>query len=503
MALKSREWITADRKGLREIHTRQVEVRGYGILAGELYQNVMDTSADRCEFWVKKLPGSRQIEVKVIDNGPGFAVLSDAWTLFAPSAKKANPTQAGRFNVGEKHVLSFAEEARIHTTSGTVEFNEQGRHEYPRRKRPGGTEFWAILRGTSEQYDQLIAYLDRIIVRPGLVLVVNGNALPHRTPIHVFREKLPTEVGETLARKSLVTDVSIYEPSGDETPMLYELGIPVVETGDRWHYSIGQKVPLNVERDNVEPRYLRTVRVAVFNQMHSRIADEDTETAWVNEATSDERCTDDAAETFRAKKYGEDSVAFDPSNPEANAEAVAHGRPVIPPRGLTPGQRSNLYRAGTLITSSKAFPTAGKGAYSNDPNAEPVKVVPEAKWSEGMRRIKQYTEALAFRLMGITISVRFVHCNHFGGGKQWAACYGRGHLLGSSWFDYNIFKLGRKWFDAGVTEDVDQLILHEFGHQFESNHLSEKYYDALTMLGARLKREALKDPQWFRTYAKP
>ena len=27
--------------------------------------------------------------------------------------------------------------------------------------------------------------------------------------------------------------------------MLYELGIPVVETGDKWHYSVRQKVPLN------------------------------------------------------------------------------------------------------------------------------------------------------------------------------------------------------------------------------------------------------------------
>ena len=35
----------------------------------------------------------------------------------------------------------------------------------------------------------------------------------------------------------------------DETATLYEMGIPVVETGDKWHYDIGQKVPLTIKFD--------------------------------------------------------------------------------------------------------------------------------------------------------------------------------------------------------------------------------------------------------------
>ena len=58
-------------------------------------------------------------------------------------------------------------------------------------------------------------------------------------------------------------------------------------------------------------------------------------------------------------------------------------------------------------------------------------------------------------------------------------------------FDYNVGVLGRRWFENGVTEDTDSLILHELGHEFCTNHADENYYRALTRLGARLKAAAL------------
>src|SRR5690606_31645875 len=128
----------------------------------------------------------------------------------------------------------------------------------------------------------------------------------------------------------------------------------------------------------VTPAFLRSVRVAVFNEMHNRISDDDTTQTWVEEASSDKNCSDDAAETLRVKKYGEKSVAFDPTNPEANNEAAAHGFTVIPSRGLTSGQRDNLKRAGTLQSSSAAFPLAGKGVYG-DGGGELVKIIDASK----------------------------------------------------------------------------------------------------------------------------
>jgi hypothetical protein len=497
------DWFTAHKEGLRQIAERLVERRGFGIVGGELYQNVMDTNATECTITLQKISGRPLAELCVTDNDPsGFPDLTHAWTVFAPSLKKTDPTKAGRFNVGEKMVLAFCKQARIHTTKGLVEFDVDGRKDYPRRKREVGTEFWAHIDCNQERYDQFVEYMRQLIVKPGLALTVNGEVIQSRKPIHTFVEKLPTEIaGEdgTLRKSIRQCEVQVYDPLPGETPTLYEMGIPVVETGDKWHYNVMQKVPLNVDRDNVTPAYLRDLRVVVFNEMHDEITEEDTTATWVNEATDDEDCVPEAVEAYRVMRYGKKSVAFDPTNPEANAEAAAHGYTVIPSRGLSSGQRKNLYDAGTLVSSSTAFPLAGKGAYSDDPNATPVEVIPEDNWTDAMRSIHEYTEGVARRLLSKRVNVRFVNCTSYAY-KAWSACFGRGHALSSSSFDYNLHALGKKWFEGGVTEVIDDLILHELAHEFESNHLSEDYYRACTKLGARLKAEAMRDPDWFKRY---
>ena len=489
------KWFDADKEGLRQISERLVDHRGFGLIGGELYQNVMDTPASECHFAIKKVPGKPRVTIEVIDNGPGFSRLSDAWTLFAPSEKKDDATKAGRFNLGEKVVLSFAYHAIIQTTSGTVLFNDEGRKEYPRRKYEDGTRFFAELACDAERYDQLIEYMGKVIVRPGLQLFVNGNEIPHRNPLRHWQETLQTEIGDELRKTRRNTTLSLYETVDGDVPMLYELGIPVVETGDKWHVSIGQKVPLNTDRDNVTPAYLKSIRVSVFNNMHEQIDDDDTLEQWVNEAASDDKCSDDAAETFRVKRYTEKSVASDPTNPEADAEAQSKGYTIIPSRGLTKGQRDNLKRAGTLKSSSVQFPTAGKGAYSDDPNAPPVEIVPDSKLTEGHRNIRDYARGLGQRLMDMHISVRFVRCKSSPSGP-WRAAYGDGQL------DFNLQHLDKEFFAHGVTVEVDRLLIHEFAHQYESFHTKAEYHRACCRLGAKLKVEALKDSRWFKKYMK-
>jgi hypothetical protein len=489
------EWFVAHREGMRQKNERLVERRGFGIIGAELYQNVMDTDATECEFKITPVEGRPEIMLVVADNGPGFRNLSDAWTMFAPSEKQNDPTKAGRFNLGEKMVLSFAKEATIQTTSGTVVFGDNGREDFPRRKLERGTIFSARMNCTRERLEQLITYMRKILVRPGLKLTVNGEEIPRREPIRRFECALATEIGEDLRATVRKTVVEVYEPRIGESAWLHELGIPVVETDDRWSYSIQQKVPLNVDRDNVTPAYLKAVRVAVLNEMADRITEEDTTAPWVNEAASDKNCTAEAVETFRVKKYGEKSVAFDPTNPEANAEAVSHGYTLIPARGLTGGQRTNLYNAGTLKSSSQAFPMAGRNAYSNDPNAPPVEIVPEANLTKGMKLIREFTMGLGERLMDAHITVRFVN-SHNG----FSACFGRGHNIDTANFDYNLLDLGSEWFAEGVNARVLDLIIHEFGHYYERNHLSEKYYNALTDLGARATILGLHDPEWFKRF---
>lgn len=58
------------------------------------------------------------------------------------------------------------------------------------------------------------------------------------------------------------------------------------------------------------------------------------------------------------------------------------------------------------------------------------------------------------------------------------------------------------WFEHGANEEVDRLLIHEFGHQYSGDHLSEEYHEALCRLGAGLKRLALKKPESVKQFIK-
>ena len=52
----------------------------------------------------------------------------------------------------------------------------------------------------------------------------------------------------------------------------------------------------------------------------------------------------------------------------------------------------------------------------------------------------------------------------------------------------------------GATEEVDRLLIHEFGHEASGDHLSEDYHDALCRLGAGMKRLAMEKPDELRRF---
>ena len=157
--------------------------------------------------------------------------------------------------------------------------------------------------------------------------------------------------------------------------------------------------------------------------------------------------------------------------------------------GLSKGEWANVKRAGAVLPAGQICPTAKP--YSLDPQAKPVDFVPAEQWTEGMKRIAAYAVFLGRELMDVAISVSVVRTTN-----NFLACYGAGRL------DFNIFRLGHKWFEQGITEDVDELLIHEFGHQYSGDHLSEDYHDALCRLGARLKRLALEKPDAIRGFIK-
>src|SRR5580704_14149644 len=128
-------------------------------------------------------------------------------------------------------------------------------------------------------------------------------------------------------RKALV---SLFEALPGEVSSLYEMGLPVVETGDRWHVSVGQRVPLNRDRDNVRPAYLQAVRVAVLNASYDLLTTEEEATAgWCKLAGADLRCTDDAMKRLVRLQFGDKIAAPDPSDVEAMKRFQSQGGVIV------------------------------------------------------------------------------------------------------------------------------------------------------------------------------
>jgi len=476
-------WFDVDKAGLAKL----VASKPKAFIGFELLQNAWDQNVTRVDVTLEPVAGSRNAQITVVDDDPdGFADLRDAYTLFAESRKTANAEQRGRFNLGEKLVLALAKTASVETTSGSVRFDEIGRHA-SRQRRDAGSVFRATFPATKADLEEIDLAVERLIPPAGVATTFNGRVLEPRVPVAFFNETLPTVVADdegVLRKTNRKTLVRVYNPAEGETAMLYEMGIPVVETGDRFHVDVQQKVPLNMDRDNVTPAYLRTIRVAVLNATHHLIDKDDAPQTWVREACSDERASAEAVKAAVTLRFGENAVRYDPSDPEANKRSVAEGRPVVYGGSLTAAEWFNASRAGVLPAAGLVTPSPKP--YS--PDGDPLDVLPEAEWTAGMRQIVNYVMAVGHELLDCHVHVVIAREPKW----PYGATYGKGRLV------FNLARCGRRFFEQGITDDVNRLLIHEYAHHYESDHLSQRYYDALADLGARMARLALDTPGLFR-----
>jgi hypothetical protein len=479
-----KSWFDVDKEGLAKVLAR----RGKGFVVNELVQNAWDTRAGTVIVELGPVEGKPLASLVVSDDDPdGFADLRHAYTLYAESTKKSDPHKRGRYNLGEKLVLALCEKATIITTKGGVAFDRDGRSSL-RSKTLSGSTFTATIRLTRAEIDEVKKAVRMLIPPPGIKTRFNGELLAERVPVERFKMPLQTEISDEegqLRRTIRMTEVEVYEVLDGEKAHIYEMGIPVVETGDKYHYNIGMKVPLNADRDNVTPAYLQEVRVEVLNRMKDKITREDATASWVRDAAADENVSKEAVETVVTLRFGEKRVISDPSDPEGTKRAMSEGYTVIPPGALSGKEWANVKRheaakpAGQVTPSPKPY----------SPTGEPVNSIPESAWTPGMQKIAKYAKTLAVELLGHDIEVKIA--KEFG--WNYAATYGPGRLT------INASSLGHAWFDKDIRDvAVNELLIHEFGHEHEVDHLSSGYHRAVCRLGAELLTLALRKPEIWR-----
>lgn len=325
--MKDKSWFKVNRKGLSQIMGR----RGIEFIVYELVQNAWDeVGVDTVDVKIDRAKGDRAITIEVTDNSPnGFTELSQSYELFAQSWKKSDATKRGRFNLGEKLVLALSRRAEIITTTGGIRFDDTGRH-ITKSKTESGTLFRASI---VMSHAQMLACIDVDMEPPaGIKTTVNGRHLIARVPAGEALVTLATEIADSegrIKRTRRKTTMQVLEIAGERGGWLYEMGIPVVETGDDYDVNICQRVPVNLERDNVPAGYLRAVRTQVANLMASEIKTEQSNNPWVRDALSDPHISKQAVKAIIAGRFGDKAVAYDPSDLESNSRAAAAGYQVV------------------------------------------------------------------------------------------------------------------------------------------------------------------------------
>lgn len=502
MSEASKNWFDVSRKGLAALVERRGGSGGDDndgsdklALLVELVSNALDANGvTQVEIMLEPEEGVPHATVVVRDDSiEGFADIAHAWTLFAESSRKADPEARGRFAVGEKLVLALCTEASIISTKSAVLFDARGRSSM-RARRDRGTEFQGIMRITRAELAKVKAGLKKIIAPPGIAIVVNGEKLPARQILKTVETTLPTEIadeGGVLRRSARKTTVNIYDPLPGEEPMLYELGIPVVATGDKFHVDVQQKTVLNMDRDNVTPGYLRAIRTLVVNALHDQLTEDDGNATFVNEAIADKNATSQAVKKALDLKFTEKHAIRDPNDPEANNNLVAEGYTLISGSQLTKEQWDNVKRlpdetrplpSGQIRPTKKAlFGPGGKDTW-----------VPREKWTPTMHRVVEYAIDVCRELLGHDVRVGILSDIT----ESWAACFGNQGLV------FNLGRLGHDFFNEcaqGPTDRLNQLLIHELGHGMPGgdNHLAEAYHEGLCKLGAKLARLALTLPNLF------
>lgn len=486
----SKQIFDVDKEGLAKILAR----RGLEFAALELIQNALDENVthvdvslrpERLGFWT----------LKVIDDNPtGFADLSHAYTLFAESKKKGNAEKRGRFNLGEKLVIAVAKKTTISTTTGTVIFDEKGRRNGG-FQRLEGTSVETTIKMTREDVEKIVIAVHSLIVPPNVVLMFGiedegSTRISSREMMRDFEATLPTEIADDegyLRPTERKTRIEVYKPREGEKATLYEMGIPVVETGDAWHVNVMQKVPLNSDRDNVTPSYLRRLRTEVLNECIDRIEPEQARAGWVNDVLTDKDVTPETVNTVLTHRYGDKRVIRDPSDPESTKIAMAHGYAIIEPGTFSKAAWGNIRLTGAALPSGQVTPSPKP--YSED--GENLTVVPPEKYTKGMRIVSAYAERLGMALLGSNrLYVRIASEATW----PYAATFAyKGYDL-----VLNMGRLGRDWFDRPNLEAINHLLLHEFAHFYSGDHFSSDFHEAICKLGAKLARLALDKPEFFK-----
>ena len=468
---KHSERFAVSSDGYRQLN----EARDPWELGKEVIQNVFDEAgngATTCTVRVLPVAGAPdRTLLEVLDDGPGFRNIADAYTLMRPTEKRRNPTLRGRFNLGDKEVVSVSKSAAIETVGWTVRFPEGGGREVEPNDRKQGTLFSAVMPWDAAKAEKLVDMVRRF--RPTeCALVINGEEVPKREPIASRRARMVTVVqdapGEPMRQTRRVTQIDVLSPHDSEAGWIYEMGIPIQPTDSPYDIDVLQKVPMPPNRNTVAANYLQDIYAEVLNAVHEDIPEDEFGKNWIRSASEDRRVSKEAFQSVTRGRYGTKIVMWSRDR-DANFRATEAGYEVINGRSLSPEERKHLREFAGVQSAAAVF--------QNDVR---LNVLPDSELTVHHRRFAQWVVQLA-GLAGMLATVSFTHDPQ----AKLLACCTPDTRTPQVYF--NTGKLDESFF-RGRSSTQLELIIHELGHAENRLALEHgpKWGNACATVGAKI-----------------
>ena len=473
-----------DTEGMKALHSG----RPLWSLVKELVANTWDeptTTTATVEISVKKQRGKFLHEVVVEDNGSGFSDVTDAFTLMRHTDKRFDPKTRGRFNIGEKEIISIAETASVETVGTTVTFPKNGGRKVEKNDRTNGTVITANVLKETDMVLETVERLCNFIPPKGITTTINGTVIESSDRTHVadtsgqLQTVLTSKDGQ-MYRHNRKADIEIYEPRTDAS--LYEMGIYIQPIEAPYDVNIMQKVPLPPNRDAVYPAYIQDVYAEVLKATSHLLDGAEASEPWVQMAIEDDRTDDKTVAKVLTQKLGENAVLWS-SDTQANERAFEDGKDVIHPRTLSKKEKEKFQKVG-LVSATAEY----KLLTNTDEGIKFETLAKKPEW----KNVEEYTKWLSFKLLGFEGTVNFISPKMTGDNR--IAQYG-GKTL-----DFVPQRLGKAFFqmDQGKpTQQQTELILHELAHHNPSDrpHTGD-YLHTFAELSAKAVHLAL-EGDWF------
>lgn len=468
--MKMKNWFDISKEGLAELQKGKPKT----FIVNELCQNCFDEDITLCELKAEYIERKEIIKLSIEDNSPiGFRDIKHAYTLFAPTYKRADPEKRGRFNIAEKQILSICNKGMVETTSGTIVFNDTGRH-FSSSKREVGSKISLWFDATKEEYDELLNHTKLLLVPDNIKFIVNDNIIKSNKKSKSFKSKLTTDMLEDgiLKIKSRETFINLYD--SNEQSWIYEMGIPIIKTDCPWHIDVQQKVQLNINRDNILPSYIQDLYAEVLNNTYNDI--EESSALWVRSAMKDKRATPEAIRGIMNKRFGEKYCIANPNDKASMDDAISRGFNVIFGGEMSRDEWSNIKSSIDIDSTSSLF------------GHKVLELAKSVNPTNCMTQTASYAKAIALRILGIKINVKFVSAP--------SASVVADYNNSSKVLRFNAGRLPKNFFDKPVSVKTTDLIIHELGHQ-NGWHVEKGYHELLTEIGAKLTMLALENPKFF------